>query len=64
MPSSNYWNVAFGTAPGESQHDVEGLQIMRILGRNMAWLMKSVANGKEQCVLPEREEKAYLNFIR
>lgn len=64
MPSSNYWNVAFGTAPGESKQDVEGLQIMRILGRNMALLMKSVANGKNQLSLPEREQKAYLNFIR
>ncbi|MDD4238955.1 MAG: flavodoxin family protein, partial [Desulfotomaculaceae bacterium] len=37
MPTSNYWNVIYGTAPGEAEHDEEGKQIMRLLGKNMAW---------------------------
>ena len=46
MPSSNYWNVIHGTAPGEATEDEEGKQIMRVLGKNMAWLMKLVENWK------------------
>ncbi len=64
MPSSNYWNVIHGRAPGEIVGDEEGKQIMRILGKNMAWLMKLVENGKEIVKEPERENKIYTNFIR
>ncbi len=64
LPTSNYWNVIHGTQPGEVVQDIEGVQIMRILGKNMAWLMKLVENGKGMVIPPEREDKAYMHFIR
>jgi multimeric flavodoxin WrbA len=64
IPTSNYWNVIHGTLPGEAIQDEEGVQIMRVLGKNMAWLMKLVENGKEKVVPPEREKKRFMNFIR
>jgi multimeric flavodoxin WrbA len=63
LPTSNYWNVIHGTRPGEATQDAEGVQIMRVLGKNMAWLMKLVENGKETVAAPEPEPKVYLNFI-
>jgi multimeric flavodoxin WrbA len=62
MPSSNYWNVAYGTSSGEALLDTEGMQIMRVLGRNMAWLLK--AKERSQLDLPESEKKVFFNFIR
>ncbi|OPX44656.1 flavodoxin family protein [Clostridium thermobutyricum] len=64
MPTSNYWNVVSGTAPGEMLQDEEGTQIMRVLGKNMAWLMKLLEYGKDAVKAPEQEEKKYMNFIR
>ncbi|WP_027626532.1 flavodoxin family protein [Clostridium lundense] len=64
MPTSNYWNVIHGAAPGEVIGDEEGKQIMRVLGKNMAWLMKLVQNGKGTVKEPEREDKVFTNFIR
>lgn len=64
LPSSNYWNVIHGTRPGEATQDEEGKQIMRTLGKNMAWLMKLVEYGKRTIAPPEREGKVYMNFIR
>ena len=64
MPTSNYWNVIHGTKPGEATQDLEGTQIMRTLGRNMAWLMKLVENGKGVIAPPEKEEKVWTHFIR
>ncbi|MGH4141024.1 flavodoxin family protein [Clostridium sp.] len=64
MPTSNYWNVINGTTPGEALQDEEGIQIMRVLGKNMAWLMKLVENGKENIKAPEIEDKIMMNFIR
>jgi multimeric flavodoxin WrbA len=64
MPTSNYWNVIHGTRPGEALQDEEGVQIMRVLGKNMAWLMKLVENGKGKVTEPEREKKIFMNFIR
>ncbi|ADW17341.1 NADPH-dependent FMN reductase [Desulfobulbus propionicus DSM 2032] len=64
MPSANYWNVIHGTRPGEAVKDEEGTQIMRTLGKNMAWLMKLVEHGKATIPPPERENKIYMNFIR
>ncbi|HBV99414.1 MAG: FMN reductase [Peptococcaceae bacterium BICA1-7] len=64
IPTSNYWNVIHGTRPGEALQDEEGVQIMRVLGKNMAWLMKLVENGKGSVKEPERERKMYTNFIR
>jgi multimeric flavodoxin WrbA len=64
IPTSNYWNVIHGTAPGEVTQDAEGVQIMRVLGKNMAWLMKLVDHGKAAIAAPEREPKVFTNFIR
>lgn len=64
MPSTNYWNVIHGAAPGQVAEDEEGRQIMRVLGQNMAWLMKLVENGKGTVKEPEREKKVFTNFIR
>ncbi len=64
MPSSNYWNVAHGMNPGEMEQDGEGKQIMEILGRNMAWIMKVIEAGKEQLPPPEALPKTMTNFIR
>lgn len=64
MPTSNYWNVIHGTKPGEVLQDEEGVQIMRVLGKNMSWLMKLVENGKGSVKEPEREIKLFTNFIR
>jgi len=64
IPTSNYWNVIHGTSPGEALQDEEGVQIMRVLGQNMAWLMKLVENGKETVQAPARERKTFTNFIR
>lgn len=63
IPTSNYWNVIHGTRPGEVTQDDEGVQIMRVLGKNMAWLMKLVEHGRDAVVEPEREPKLYMNFI-
>ncbi|GFR36663.1 flavodoxin family protein [Thermobrachium celere] len=64
MPSSNYWNVIHGAKPGEVLQDEEGVQIMRILGKNMAYLLKLVEYGKEKVKASEKEKKIYTNFIR
>ncbi|MFA9397296.1 MAG: flavodoxin family protein [Clostridiaceae bacterium] len=64
MPTSNYWNVIHGTKPGDAKLDEEGKQIMRVLGKNMAWLMKLVEMGKEKIEEPEIEKKIFTNFIR
>ena len=64
IASSQYWNSIHGAAPGEAQGDKEGLQTMRTLARNMAFLMKSIALGKEKFGLPEKEERESTNFIR
>ncbi len=62
VPSGSYWNMVFGTEPGEAAGDAEGLQCMEVLGRNMAWLLKAVAAGS--ATLPVAVEKAITNFIR
>lgn len=64
MPTSNYWNVAYGDKVNEVLQDSEGMQIMRVLGQNMAWLMKLVEFGKDKIEEPERENKNFMNFIR
>jgi multimeric flavodoxin WrbA len=61
---SVYWEVIHGNTPGELEEDREGLQIMRITGRNMAWLMKTVASGKKEVPLPEEPVREWTNFIR
>lgn len=62
--SSQYWNSVHGRLPGEAAEDAEGLQTMRTLARNMAFLMKSIALGKEKYGLPEKEAPKRTNFIR
>lgn len=64
MPTTNYWSVIHGMAPGEVQQDEEGKQIMSVLGKNMAWLMKLVENGKGIVTEPKKAEKVMTNFIR
>ncbi len=63
IASSQYWNDTFGRAPGEAEQDAEGMQIMRTLARNMTFLMKSIALGKAQYGLPEKEEHLWTHFI-
>ena len=64
VASSQYWNSVHGGAPGEAVRDEEGMQTMRTLARNMAFLMKAIALGKEKYGLPEREKGIATNFIR
>lgn len=64
VASGQYWNSIHGGAPGEAGQDAEGLQIMRTLARNMAFLMKSIALGKDAYGIPQREPFERTNFIR
>jgi len=64
IASSQYWNSVHGREPGEANKDAEGLQTMRILARNMSFLMKSIALGKEAYGLPETEPWQPTHFIR
>lgn len=59
--SSQYWNMVYGLMPGDALQDAEGLQTMRTLGKNMAWLLKSLAAGGQY---PEAEPFIGTNFIR
>ncbi len=62
---SHYWNMVHGNTPDEVKQDLEGLQTMRIIGRNMAWMLKCIEAGKEKGILlPEPEKKIMTNFIR
>lgn len=63
IASSQYWNSIHGCVQGEAKEDEEGKQTMRTLARNMTFLMKSIALGKEKFGLPEKEEKVATNFI-
>ena len=64
VASSQYWNSIHGREPGQAEQDAEGLQTMRTLARNMTFLMKSIALGKEKYGLPEKEEWQPTHFIR
>ena len=64
IASGQYWNGVHGHQPGEAVQDEEGLQQMRTLARNMVFLMKSIALGKEQYGLPEKEPFNRMNFVR
>ena len=64
VASGQYWNGVFGGLAGEATQDEEGLQQMRTLAKNMAFLMKSIALGKEKYGLPEKEKRVSTNFIR
>ena len=63
--SSQYWNMVHGNTPEQVRQDLEGLQTMRTLGKNMAWLLKCIQAGKDAGIAkPEREAKVATNFIR
>ncbi len=64
VASSQYWNSVHGREPGQAKEDAEGLQTMRALARNMTFLMKSIALGKEKFGLPETEPWQPTHFIR
>ena len=61
---SQYWNSVHGLSAGEAEEDAEGLQTMRTLARNMTFLIKSIALGKEAMGLPEKEQRQSTSFIR
>lgn len=64
IASSQYWNSVHGRTPGEAEQYKEGLQTMRVLARNMSFLMKSIELGKQVYGLPEKEERISTHFIR
>lgn len=64
IASSQYWNSIHGREQGQAEMDEEGKQTMRGLARNMSFLMKSIALGKEKYGLPEKEEHLWTHFIR
>ena len=64
VASSQYWNSIHGRTPGEADEDEEGKQTMRVLARNMTFLMKSIALGKEKFGLPKTEPRVATHFIR
>lgn len=64
VASSQYWNSVHGRLPGDAEKDEEGLQTMRTLARNMSFLIKSIALGKEKFDLPEKEDWKPTHFIR
>ena len=61
---SNYWNEIHGNTAEEAAQDTEGMQTMRVLGKNMAWLLKCIEAGKAAGLAPEKEKKILTNFIR
>jgi multimeric flavodoxin WrbA len=62
---SQYWNQVHGNTPDEVKQDLEGMQIMRTLGRNMGWMMKCIEAGKKAGIsVPAPEERTRTNFIR
>ncbi len=63
VATSQYWNNIHGGAPGEADQDEEGKQTMRVLARNMVFLMRSIDLGKEQIGLPDKEDHVWTNFI-
>ena len=63
VASSQYWNNIHGGAPVEAIQDQECMQVLRVLARNMSFLIKSIALGKEKFGLPQTEEHLWTNFI-
>lgn len=62
--SSQYWNEVHGNTPAEVLQDLEGLQTMRVLGNNMAWLLHCIEAAKNSVAKPAQEERIYTNFVR
>lgn len=64
-PGSSYWNIVYGRTPGEAEQDGEGMQTMRNLAKNMAWMMKCIELGKENGIpLPDSDKSVWTNVIR
>jgi len=63
IATSQYWNIAYGRTPGETAQDIEGMQTMRTLAHNLAWMMQGL-RGENAPRVPEREEKQPMHFIR
>jgi multimeric flavodoxin WrbA len=64
IATSTYWNMSYGAAKGETEHDVEGMQTMDNLGENMAWLMKSIEAARGTVPAPKIDRSKQMNFIR
>ena len=64
VASSQYWNNIYGWEPGEGSVDDEGRQVMRVLARNMVFLMQSIILGKDRIGLPKTEDRVWTNFTR
>jgi multimeric flavodoxin WrbA len=64
LPTSNYWNVIHGMRPGEVLQDAEGVQIMQVLGKNMAWLLQVINHSKHHIPAPAHTPKTMTNFIK
>ena len=64
IPASIYWNVVHGMTPEEVLQDAEGCQAIRVLGKNIAYLMKSLEYSNKAIPAPEKERKVMTNFIR
>jgi multimeric flavodoxin WrbA len=62
--SSQYWNITHGSTPDEVRQDLEGMQTMRTLGNNMAWLLKCLASARDTVPYPEKEPRVSTSFIR
>ena len=63
--SSRYWNMVHGQTPDQVLEDTEGVQIMRVLGKNMAWLLKSIEAGRKAGITqPEKEQRISTNYLR
>ena len=60
--SSNYWNIIHGAKPGEAEQDAEGVQIMQVLGANMAWTLKTKQTN--EIYAPKQTQKIFMNFVR
>lgn len=64
LPGSTYWPLVYGQKPGEVAQDPEGVQTVQVLAQNMAYVLKTMAVGREQIPVPELPRKAYTNFVR
>jgi multimeric flavodoxin WrbA len=64
LPTANYWNVIHGLKPGQVEEDGEGMQILEVLGQNMAWLLKLKEYGQTAVPAPAAVKKTFTNFIR
>jgi multimeric flavodoxin WrbA len=62
--SSVYWNMVHGDTPDDVRQDAEGLQIMRMLGKNMAWLLQCIHASRDSVALPRTEKRIFTNFVR